>query len=258
MPLVSIIMPTYNSFEFVLRSAYSVINQSYKSWELIIVDDCSTDGTLELLNKEFQGEEKVTIISNNENKGAAFSRNVAIKRAQGRFIAFLDSDDYWYANKLSIQIEYMLDRDIALSFSAYNVVDASNNMKRTVCVPNVVTYNDLLNTCVIGCLTAVYDTHVFGKSYMPDIRKRQDYALWLKLLRGGQKGYGINEPLACYCERLGSLSHNKFKVVKYNWYIYRDLEKLSLFHSIYRFLNYSIRGVLRHYFPFFSKKIGIM
>lgn len=256
--LVSVIMPAYNSSGYVSRAVQSVIDQTMSEWELIIVDDCSEDNTVDVLNEDFSQFENILVIKNTKNMGAAYSRNIAIKKAKGRFIAFLDSDDYWYPAKLEKQISFMLSEKIAFSFSAYNVIDTSGNIKREVQVPYSVSYHQLLNTCVIGCLTAIYDTRVLGKLYMPDIRKRQDYALWLSILKNGILAYGIKEPLACYCEREGSISHNKFKVIKYNWYIYRELENLSVFESFYRFLNYSVRGFFRHYFPGLSRLLGIM
>lgn len=258
MALVSIIMPAYNSFDFLFRAIKSVFNQTYKDWELIIVDDGSDDGTFDYLKNNFEKNDKVSFFRNEENMGAAYSRNFAIEKAKGRFIAFLDSDDYWYPTKLEKQISFMLSEKIAFSFSAYNVIDTSGKIKRKIEVPYSVSYHQLLNTCVIGCLTAIYDTRVLGKLYMPDIRKRQDYALWLSILKNGVLAYAIKEPLACYCEREGSISHNKFKVIRYNWYIYRELENLSVFESFYRFLNYSVRGFFRHYFPGLSRLLGIM
>lgn len=255
---ISVIMPAYNSSDYITRAVQSVFNQTRNDWELIIVDDCSEDDTLEVLKKEYSHFENVKVLKNKKNMGAAYSRNVAIEKSKGRFIAFLDSDDYWYPDKLDKQIKFMLAQKIAFSFSAYDVINHLGDKVRSVEIPYTVSYHELLNTCVIGCLTVVYDTKVLGKLYMPNIKKRQDYALWLNILKNGQIAYGIKEPLGCYCEHEGSISYNKLKVIKYNWYLYRNIENLSFFESCYRFLNYSVRGFFRRYLPRLSKFLGIM
>jgi len=248
-PLVSIITPNYNSSNFIEATLNSVIAQTYSNWEIIIVDDNSTDNGVEII-KSFQAQfpDKIKFIAFQENKGAALSRNEAIKNAKGRFIAFLDSDDLWYPNKLEKQIQFMLQNSYAFTFTAYDKIDEQGNEIGHIDVPLKINYTDLLKTCSIGCLTAIYDTKILGKVYMPNIRKRQDYALWLKILKKEENAFGINEFLAKYRVRNNSISSNKIKAAQYQFKIYREVEQLSFFQSIFHMITYTVYGVVKTYF----------
>lgn len=243
-PLVSIITPTFNSEKFVGETIYSVLNQTYSNWEMIIVDDCSTDHTVELVKAYQNWDNRIKLIELEENGGAAIARNVAIKHAKGRFIAFLDSDDLWLPEKLERQLEFMLKKDIAFSFTKYiRIYENGEETKAISKTPKSVDYDYLMKHCVIGCLTVMIDTEKTGEIQMTNIRSRQDYALWLTLTRKGFLAYGLPEVLARYRLVKGSVSSNKWKVAKQNWYLYRHIEKQSLSKSIWYFLNYAYTGI---------------
>lgn len=246
--LVSIITPTYNSSEFIEETIYSVLNQTYENWELILVDDCSSDNTIKLISNFAEKDKRILILKNEKNEGAAISRNKAIKIAKGRFIAFLDSDDLWFPSKLEKQVEFSIINKFALTYSAYQKISEDGSLLGIISVPKKVSYKSILKTCSIGCLTAMYDTSILGKIYMPNIRKRQDYGLWLKILKKIDFAHGMNEILAQYRVRKNSISSNKLKAAKYQWKVYREVENLSLLSSIYYFINYFIYGTLKTYF----------
>lgn len=240
--LVSIITPLYNSQEYIEETIQSILNQNYSNWELIVVDDCSRDESLAIVGEFANKDSRIKIIKLEENSGAAIARNTGIENAKGRYIAFLDSDDLWVPEKLEKQIEFMKGKDISFSFTGYIKIDEDGTEKGQVTIPDVVTYKELLKSNVIGCLTAIYDVEKLGKIYMPNIRKRQDHALWLKILKGHTNAYGLNEPLAKYRIREGSISRNKIKAASYQWKLYREVERLSIGKSLYYFINYAYHG----------------
>lgn len=243
-PLVSVITPTYNSANFILDSIESVKNQSFKNWELIIVDDCSTDNTVSIIKEQVRGDSRISIIENDINSGAAKSRNKAIDISKGKYIAFLDSDDLWFTDKLTKQVHFMEEHQIAFSFSSYEIIDENgNNLNKVINVPDKITYNQLLKNTIIGCLTVMLDVSKIGKVSMPDIRARQDTAMWLKILKTGVVAYGIGEPLARYRKVNNSVSSNKYKMVYKTWRMYRDIEKLNIIKATYFFLNYAFNAL---------------
>ncbi|PJI32571.1 glycosyltransferase family 2 protein [Acinetobacter pseudolwoffii] len=243
--IVSIITPSFNSVNYICHTIESILNQSYKNWELIIIDDCSTDDSCTVIQKYVDQDSRIKLIKLEENSGAAIARNIGIKHASGRFIAFLDSDDTWHPEKLEKQIKFMLDNQYYFTYTGYRKVDENGAFIKNAKMPKSINYNKLLKTNYIGCLTAIYDSEKLGKIYFPLIRKRQDYALWLKILKIIPNAYGLQEDLANYTVRSDSISANKLNVAKYNWTVYREVEKLSLIHAIYCFINYAILGILR-------------
>lgn len=239
---VSIIMPSYNSQEFIAQSIESVLAQTYQNWELIIVDDCSLDNSNKTIEKYLNRDSRIKLIKLERNSGPAVARNRGIEEAQGRYIAFLDSDDMWSKQKLSRQLAYMQEHDIALSYTGYcRIEEKSSRTIDRIPVPEKVDYHELLKQNIIGCLTAIYDTKKVGKVYMPEILKRQDFALWLKILKKIPYAYGLNEPLAYYRVRTDSVSSNRIFASKYNWIMYREVEKLPLHKAIYYFGWYTYR-----------------
>ncbi|MCY9821472.1 glycosyltransferase family 2 protein [Aeromonas media] len=247
--IVSIIMPLYNSSAYVARSIESVLSQSYRNWELILVDDFSTDDTLLIIQSYLNSDKRIKLIKSELNVGAAVARNMAIEKASGKYLCFLDSDDIWLPEKLATQVSYMEQNNVLFSFMAYFKVDADDNKIGCVHVPDVVSYNDLLRTCSIGCLTAMFNAEVLGKQMMPLLRKRQDYGLWLKLIKLSGKAYGINMPLSCYRVHSESISSNKFNAAKYQWRIYREVEGLNIFKTCYYFTTYMVYGILKTKVP---------
>lgn len=244
--LVSIIMPSYNCVDSIRQSIDSVISQNYESWELLITDDCSCDGTIELILSYSLLDKRIKIFRNSYNQGAGASRNNSIKYAGGRFIAFLDSDDVWHKDKLKKQIDFMLEHSYALTYTAYEKMSMSGEVIHSIIPPDKIGYNELLKSNVIGCLTAVYDAKVLGKVYMPTIRKRQDMALWLKILEKIDCAYCLNESLAFYRVGNNTLSSNKLKVIFSQWSFYRDYLNFGILKSIYYFSHYAIRAVKKH------------
>ena len=245
--LVSIIMPSYKSEQFISASIDSVINQTYKNWELIIIDDCSPDNATKIIEDYMQETEKIKLISLDKSSGPAIARNRGILEAKGRYIAFLDSDDLWHPDKLSKQLSFMKEQDIALSYTSYyRIKETSGEIIYQFYVPEKVDYSELLKQNIIGCLTAIYDTKKIGKVYMPNIDKRQDFGLWLNILKKVPYAYGIDEPLAYYRVRTASVSSNKILASKYNWKLYREVEKLPLHKAIYCFGWYTYRSILRY------------
>ncbi|WP_017471012.1 glycosyltransferase family 2 protein [Amphibacillus jilinensis] len=241
-PKVSVITPTYNAARFIENTIVSVQQQSYQNWEMVIVDDQSTDDTVRVINKLMEQDQRIRLIELNTNQGPARARNVALKAAEGRYIAFLDSDDQWLVNKLEQQVLYMQQSNVAFTYTAYNRVQLHDDGRKeikAVSVPSQVTYKQLLKQNVIGCLTVMIDVEKTGPVQMFDIRARQDYALWLELTRRGFEAHGINEVLANYSVRVGSLSSNKIKMAKQNWRVYREVEKLSLPVAIWYFIHYA-------------------
>lgn len=229
--LVSIITPIYNSASFIEQCIRSVRAQTYINWEHILVDDCSIDESCAIIKTYAEKDPRIKLIRLNVNSGAGIARNTGIKAANGKYIAFLDSDDLWQPEKLEKQLGFMQKNDYHFTFTDYDVVDATGKKlsKLVKCKP-IVTYKSALFKNPIGCLTVIYNADFFGKQYMPAIRKRQDYALWLRLLKK-TNGYGLNECLSSY--RIGneSISSNKFKLLKYEWKIYREVEGLSFLKS---------------------------
>ncbi len=246
-PTVSVITPMYNSEPFISDTISSVIEQNYDEWEMIVVDDCSTDRSVEIVEAVTKKESRVKLVRLERNMGPAYARNVAIDKARGRYIAFLDGDDMWRADKLEKQIAFMQKRDIALSYTDYyRIEERSKKEIDVIHAPEKVDYHELLKQNVIGCLTAVYDTEKVGKVYMPDILKRQDFALWLKILKRIPYAYGLSEPLACYRLRSGSISSNKIYSSLFNWRLYREVERLPWYKALYYFGWYTYRSFQKY------------
>lgn len=243
--LVSIITPSYNSSKFIEETIKSVLSQNYQDWEMIIVDDCSVDNSYEIAKRFSVVDCRIKVIRLEKNSGVAMARNAGINAANGRYIAFLDSDDLWLPQKLEKQIAFMREKDAVLSYTAYKKMDEAGRIRDGVVqVREKVSYSDLLSTCDIGCLTAIYDSHKIGKLLMPVVN-HEDYALWLKILKKGFIAHGLNEPLAIYRVRKNSVSGNKLKAIKFQWNIYRNIEKLSLIDSMYYFTKYAYFGYKR-------------
>lgn len=205
----------------------SVLAQTYANWEHILVDDCSTDGSETLIRAYQKNDHRIKYFRLSQNGGAGIARNKAIELAEGDYIAFLDSDDLWHPKKLEKQLRFIQKNKYHFTFTDYNMVDDTGRVlpKYVRCKPKV-TYKKALYKNPIGCLTVMYDVTFFGKQYMPSIRKRQDYALWLQLLKKTD-GYGLNECLSSYRTGNDSISANKLDLIKYEWKIYREVEELS-------------------------------
>lgn len=257
-PEVSVIMPAHNAEQFICESIDSVIAQTFTDWELIVVDDASGDRTVELLQQRYGTDSRVSVVVLEENGGAAVARNTAIQHAKGRFIAFLDCDDLWLPDKLSVQLDYMKRHQVPFTFTGYEKVTPGGELIGVVGVPESTSYTRMLKTSVVGCSTAMYDTSYFGKVYMPAIRMRQDFGLWLALLKRVDRAAGIQSVLVRYRVRPGSISSNKRNAAVFTWRIYREVEKLPLVRAWWFFANYAVRGYLRHRFPSLARRIGVL
>lgn len=223
--LVSIIMPSYNTGRFIKETIESVLAQSYENWELLIVDDCSTDNTDEVV-KPFLADPRISYIKNEKNSGAAVSRNRALREAKGKWIAFLDSDDLWELTKLEKQIAFMKDNGYHFSYTNYVEIDEASvpNGKR-VTGPKRITKHGMYNYCWMGCLTVMYDADAVGLVQIADIKKNNDYAMWLKVCQKADC-YLLDETLARYRKRSGSISnHGYAKLIKWHYKLYREAEK---------------------------------
>lgn len=217
-------MPSYNASKYIGESIDSILKQSYRNLELLITDDHSTDpDTLDLLRSYEKKDPRVRIFLLPENKGAGFARNNSIREAKGRYIAFCDSDDRWLPDKLKKQVTYMRKTGCCLCFSSYLVCNGVGLHKGIVIAPSELTLTDLKHDNKIGCLTAMYDTKPYGKFFMPTIRKRQDWALFLTILQKCRVAYGMVEPLAVYRKTPEGLSRKKLKLIKYNAKVYQHV-----------------------------------
>ncbi len=245
-PVVSVVTALYNSASFIGETIESVLAQSFSDWEMIIVDDCSTDNSASIAAGYSEKDSRIVIISLKENGGAAISRNTAIEAAKGRYIAFLDSDDRWHHDKLEKQLAFMQKSNFAFTHTWFEKYDEEgNSLGVIVTPPESMNYKSLLKSNRIGCLTVIYDTEKLGKVFMPLIRKRQDYGLWLKILKSGTDIHVLPENLAFYSVRSGSISDNKLEMVKYNWMLYRKVEKFDIFRSTY-YLSWNVFRKLRN------------
>ncbi|WP_050660359.1 glycosyltransferase family 2 protein [Gallaecimonas pentaromativorans] len=248
MYMVSIVTATYNSSRYILEAYNSILSQSIDDWEWLITDDCSTDDTLDILVEISKGDSRVKVFSNSFNEGAAFSRNVSLKHSQGKFVAFLDSDDVWLPTKLEEQIEFM-GEDLEFSFTAYKLIDEnSNELEKTVdsTAEGSFSYEDMLKKkATLGCSTVILRRASFSDLEMPLIRTGQDYAFWLKLLKDGASAHILPCILTSYRISPNSISRNKLKKAFRQWRIYRDIEKLSLINSLNCFSYYAIRAIFR-------------
>lgn len=234
-PLVSVIMPVYNSDRFVLEAIESVIEQTYSNWELIIVDDASTDYTSEIIEKVSQRHPNITAITLENNKGPGFCRNKATEIAHGDYIAFLDSDDRWTIDKLQIQLDFMVENACAVSFTSYLHIDEMGNAlhKRINAMP-LLSYEKQFRNNYIGNLTGIYHAASIGKIKSPDIPKRQDWALWLEAIKRSKKpARGIAKDLAFYRIRKNSVSANKIGLLKHNFNFYYSHLGYSKAQSLY-------------------------
>lgn len=235
--LVSIITPSYNAAEFIAETIDSILAQTYTNWELLVTDDCSTDNSRAIVQEYAERDARIRLFCLERNSGAAVARNRSIEEARGRYIAFCDSDDRWYPEKLERQLRFMREKDCALSYTSYMVCDERNHITGIVVCTHRVSFASLKRDDGIGCLTAVYDTEkVGGRIFLPDLRKRQDWGLWLRVMARCRVAYGMKEPLAYYRIRSGSISRNKMSLVRFNISVY---EKVLGYSRVRAFLMFA-------------------
>lgn len=226
MGTVSIIMPSYNTGKFIADSIESVLKQTYSDWELLIVDDCSTDETDKVV-EPYLKDERIRYLKNENNSGAAVSRNRALREAKGKWIAFLDSDDLWMPNKLEKQIIFMEENGYHFSYTRYAEIDVYGKKNGvTVTGPKRIGKTGFFNYCWPGCLTVMYDKEIVGLIQIADIKKNNDYAMWLKVCRKADC-YLLDEELALYRRgRAGSVSTHSIKtMIGWHYKLYREAER---------------------------------
>lgn len=244
--LVSIITPTYNCAKFIARTLDSVQSQTYQNWEMIIVDDRSGDNTKEVVEGYVKKDSRIKYYLLDVNSGAAVARTKAMQLAKGSYMAFLDSDDIWMPDKLERQIKWMKDNGYTFSCTAYEQIDENDNLlNRTIKTIKKTDYNRLLLDCPVGNSTVIYDVEKMGKFEVPNIRKRNDDALWLQMLKKEKYIWGMPDVLMKYRIRQNSISSNKFKVIKYHWILYREIEHLSIIRSAFHIIWWCIIKVLK-------------
>ncbi|EKK5378516.1 glycosyltransferase family 2 protein [Morganella morganii] len=240
-PLVSIIMPSYNSSATIEESIQSVLKQTYKNYELIICDDNSVDNTIDIIEK--YNSPNITIIKNRYPKGAAGARNFAIQNSSGEYIAFLDSDDLWEETKLEKQINFMNSNNIKFCYGNYFIFE-KEKIKGKFIAPQKLTYHDLLKTCHIGCLTVILHRTLLQPEPFP-YSEKEDYQLWLNLLKKEEIAFNYNGCNSFYRKSSSSLSSNKFREILRQWRVIRN-QKIKILRSIYYILTYIFHGLIKH------------
>lgn len=253
--LISIVVPVYNAAAYLAETITMVIRQTYPEWELLLVDDCSTDESAEVIRRTVseytasdpQIKDRIRLIRKEKNEGAALARNTGIREAKGRYLAFLDADDVWLPDKLLKELAFMKEKDAAFVFCSYEFgnEDAVPTGK-VVHAPGMLTYRKALSRTVIFTTTVLFDLEKTGREpvLMPDV-KSEDTATWWKVLKAGFPAYGLDEVLAIYRRPKKSLSSNKLEAVRRIWSLYRRQENLSLPDSIVQLFFWAVRATLR-------------
>ena len=231
--LVSVIMPAYNCADWIAKSIDSIIAQTYQNWELVVTDDCSTDDTLSVIQRYSQSDSRIRWFKLPKNSGAAAARNKSVDEANGVYLAFLDSDDLWRPEKLEKQIRFMDDNNYDFTCTDYGKVDEQDNIKDIVIAcEKKYDYNLLLKRCP-GNSTIIYNCRSLGKFHAADIKRRNDFVMWLSVIKKAKYIYGLNETLGYHRLREGSISFKKSDLLKYQWIVYRKIEHLGLLKSAY-------------------------
>lgn len=252
--LVSILIPTYNTEKFIRATLQSVQNQSYSNWEIILVDDASTDQTVSIIEEFAQNDNRIKLFKLEKNSGNGFARNIALEKASGKYIAYLDADDLWFPEKLEKQIRFLKAKNLPFTFSFYDWIDDDgNNLKRRVETPVPLTYNQLFFCNYVGNLTAIYDADFFGKIKLESSQKRQDWRLWLTILKQIKTAEAIPESLAFYRIRKDSISSSKFKLIKHNFGVYREFHGYNLVFSVLLMMRFLFTQLIIK--PKYIKKI---
>jgi|SRR5690625_3525464 len=248
-------MPMHNAARTVGLSIASIQAQTFPDWEVVVVNDSSTDDSSAVVGTLATKDPRIILLNNTGERGAAHARNVAIEHARGRYIAFLDADDMWLPTKLDQQLLRLRTTGGAICHTWYAKIDAETKVDPTTFTPRTrivtsplhLTYQHMLRQDYVGFLTALYDVEKVGKRFFPPLKRRQDYAMLLEIMREGHDSFGVGAPLAVYrAARSGSLSSNKFKAARYNWHIYRHVENLPLPQAAIAFGNYALRSGLKY------------
>lgn len=242
--LISVITPVYNAETYISVTIDSVMNQTYSNLEHILVDDCSSDMSETIIKKLAEKDSRIKYIKLKENSGAAVARNKGLENAKGRYIAFIDSDDIWKKEKLEKQLSFMKSNQHVFTYTNYETITVEGEIKKNnMRVPDKINYTGLLKNTAIACSTVMIDQKAIGKFRMPLVRKGQDTATWLTILRNLPYAYGMQDIMTSYRKVPGSISSNKVEALKRTWNTYYRLEKLPLHKAIYYFLFYTFNAV---------------
>lgn len=246
--LVSIITANYNSEKYIEETIQSVLAQTYQNWEMLIVDDKSSDSSIQIIEKYAAQDKRIKLFFQEINSGPTLARNVGIQNANGKFIAMLDSDDLWLSDKLEKQIVvFEKEKDAVIAFSFYEHIDENGKqLHKVIKAPLIVTYDMMLKSNYIGNCTAVYKKNLAGNPTFANVG-HEDYAMWLSILKNGMKAYCIPEVLAKYRKHQNSVSSNKLKGAKWHWNIHKNIIKTPFLKRCYYFLHYCFNAVQKHY-----------
>lgn len=246
--MVSIIVPVYNAEKFIRETIQTVLNQTYKNWELLVVNDCSTDNSKKIIEEYEKKDKRIHMIELEHNSGAAIARNTGIENSKGRYIAFLDADDLWDKRKLEKQLKFIKENNYEFTYTGYEFADENGNKNgKIVNVPKEINYKQALKNTTIFTSTVIFDIKKLGKELikMPNVKRGQDTATWWKVLKTGIIAHGLQESLSVYRRSNKTLSSNKIKALKRTWNLYRHVENLSMPKSLYNFFWYCINAVRR-------------
>ncbi|WP_354668745.1 glycosyltransferase family 2 protein [uncultured Bacteroides sp.] len=246
--LVSIVTPMYNGEKYVEETINSVLQQTYSNWEMIIVDDGSKDNSSFIVEEYSKKDRRIKLLRQN-NAGSSAARNNGLRHVQGRYVCFLDSDDFWEPNFLETQLKFIKEKKSAIVFSSYKRINTEGKeILKPFIVPDKVDYYNLLKSCSISCLTALYDREKTGDVLFNEAMgsMRDDFVFWLSILKKGGYAYGNPDVLASYRVFAASTTGNKKKVMKPHFMVYYKVEKLGLIRSIYYFINWAINGYFKY------------
>lgn len=247
-PLVSVVVPVYNAARFLEKTVMSVLNQTYRNFELIMVDDGSPDQSLEILREFEKRDPRVRVIAYKPNQGAAHARNTGIEQAKGMYIALLDSDDVWKEDKLEKQVRLIESRGADIAYCSYGFIDENDSpMMRPFIVPEETNYKKMLTKCVFSCSTIMVKTDIFKAHPFKSVFYHEDFVLWMELMKNGYKAVGDAEVLAEYRQVSGSKSNDKRKSAKHRWTLYRKALGLGVIPSCIAFIGYTVNGIKKYY-----------
>jgi teichuronic acid biosynthesis glycosyltransferase TuaG len=253
-PLVSIITPSFNSDKFISETIQSVQNQTHQNWEMIIVDDCSTDRTASIIEQFVKNDNRIRFFQLKKNSGAGIARELALTKAKGDYISFLDADDLWKPLKLEKQLQFLKDNKSPFTFSFYDCIDeVGNSLNKRVEAPRNLSYLQLFFCNYVGNLTGIYEVDYFGKIAISSTRKRQDWMVWLTILKKIKKAKPVPESLAFYRIRDNSLSASKFDLLKHNFAVYRTFHGFNYVSSMFIMIGFLFTQLLIK--PRYIKKI---
>ncbi|MEL1242377.1 glycosyltransferase family 2 protein [Flavobacterium flavipallidum] len=252
-PLVSVIIPTFNAEKYISDTIQSVQNQTYQNWEIILVDDASTDATPKII-ASFLTDKRIQFYPLEKNSGTGVARNIALEKAKGKYIAFLDADDLWKAEKLEKQINFMQTYELPFTFSFYEWMDEhGNTLAKRIEAPRNLSYRQLFFCNYVGNLTGIYDVDYFGKITISSIRKRQDWMLWLDILKKIKTAKPVPESLAYYRIHTDSLSISKTELIRYNFAVYRQFHGFNWIVSVFCMIGFLFTQLVIK--PFYKKTI---